>query len=79
MGSAVAQLVERLLPIRDIRGLTPVIGKGFFLKKWDNPGLFFISFWSFQTNIITIFTTNQCEQISIQYAAPGYEPTTFCT
>ena len=29
-------------------------------KKWDNPGLFFVYFWSFQTNIITIFTTNIC-------------------
>ena len=36
MGSAVAQLVEWLLPIRDIRGLTPVIGKGFF-KKMGQP------------------------------------------
>ena len=28
-----------------------------FFKKWANPGLFFVYFWSFQTNI-TIFTTN---------------------
>ena len=27
-------------------------------KKWDNPGLFFVYFWSFQTNIITNLTTN---------------------
>ena len=26
------------------------------------PGLFFVYFWSFQTNIITIFTTNICEK-----------------
>ena len=32
-----------------------------FLKKWANPGLFFIYFRSFQTNN-TIFTTNQCEK-----------------
>ena len=32
-------------------------------KKWDNPGLFFVYFWSFQTNIITIFTTNICENV----------------
>ena len=44
--------------------------------KWANPGLFFIYFWSFQTNII-IFTTNLCEKMSIQYTAPGFEPMTF--
>ena len=32
-----------------------------FLKKWANPGLFFVYFRSFQTNI-TIFTTNICEK-----------------
>ena len=32
-----------------------------FLKNWANPGLFFVYFWSFQTNN-TIFTTNQCEK-----------------
>ena len=35
----------------------------FFFKKWANPGLFFVYFWSFQTNN-TIFTTNQCEKMS---------------
>ena len=34
---------------------------GIFLKKWTNPGLFFVCFQSFQTNN-TIFTTNQCEK-----------------
>ena len=34
-----------------------------FLKKWANPGLFFIYFRSFQTNN-TIFTANQCEKMS---------------
>ena len=29
---------------------------------WANPGLFFVYFQSFQTNINTIFTTNQCEK-----------------
>ena len=49
-----------------------MIGKWFSLKlgltcllfvffKCANPGLFFIYFWSFQTNNI-IFTTNQCEK-----------------
>ena len=32
-----------------------------FLKKLANPGLFFVYFWSFQTNI-TIFTTIICEK-----------------
>ena len=35
----------------------------YFFKKWANPGLFFIYFWSFQTNINTIFTI-QCEKMS---------------
>ena len=37
--------------------------KSFFIQKWDNPGLFFFYFWSFQTNS-TIFTTNQCENMA---------------
>ena len=49
-----------------------------FFKKWANPGLFFVYFWSFQTNI-TIFTTNICEKMSIQYTVLGFEPTTFGT
>ena len=36
-------------------------GQSYFFK-WANPGLFFVYFWSFQTNIITIFTTNICEK-----------------
>ena len=43
--------------------------------KWANPGLFRLCFRSFQTNN-TIFTTNQFEKMSIQYMAPGLEPTT---
>ena len=50
----------------------------FFFKKWANLGLFFVYFRSFQTNI-TIFTTNICEKMSIQYTVPGFEPTTFGT
>ena len=34
---------------------------GIFLKKRANTDLFFVYFRSFQTNIITIFTTNICE------------------
>ena len=46
-------------------------------KKWDNPGLFFVYFWSFQSNIITIFTTNICGKMCLQYTVLGFEPTTF--
>ena len=35
-----------------------------FLKKIGQPGLFFVYFWSFQTNI-TIFTTNKCEKCQV--------------
>ena len=38
-----------------------------FLKKWANPGLFFIYFWSFQTNIITIL-----QQIYVKNVHPVY-------
>ena len=31
-------------------------------KKWANPGHFFVYIRSFQTNIITIFTSNKCEK-----------------
>ena len=43
------------------------------MLKMANPGLFFVYFRSFQTNI-TIFTTNTCEKMSIQYTVPGIEP-----
>ena len=48
--------------------------KEHFFKKGASPGLFLVYFWSYQTNIITIFTTNVCEKISIQYTVPGFEP-----
>ena len=50
----------------------------FFKKNWQTPASFIIYFRSFQANIITIFTTNMWE-MSIQYKAPGVEPTTFGT
>ena len=50
----------------------------FSFFKWAKSGLFFIYFCSFQTNN-TIFTSNQCEKMSIQYLATGFEPTTFRT
>ena len=34
----------------------------FLLKNGPTPASFIIYFWSFQTNIITIFTTNICEK-----------------
>ena len=40
-----------------------------FLKKWANPGLFFVYFRSFQTNN-TIFTTNQCEKCPNDHSVP---------
>ena len=49
-----------------------------FLKILAKPGLFFVNFWSVQTNI-TIFTTILCEKNSIEYMVPGFEPTTFGT
>ena len=36
-----------------------------YFFKWANPGLFLVYFRSFQTNIITNFTTNICEKMSI--------------
>ena len=47
--------------------------------KLANPASFIVYFRSFQANIITIFTTNMCEKMSIQYIVPGFEPTTFGT
>ena len=46
--------------------------------KWASPSLFYIVyFWSFQTNIITIFIANMC--MSIQYTVQGFEHSTFGT
>ena len=53
-------------------------GRDDIFFKWANHGLFFVYFRSFQTNN-TIFTTNICEKMSIQYPVPGIEPTTFIT
>ena len=39
-----------------------------FLKKWANPGLFFVYFRSFQANI-TIFTTNMWKNVHPVYSA----------
>ena len=46
-----------------------------YLKNGPTPASFSFIFGLFQTNN-TICTANQCEKISIQYTAPGYEPTT---
>ena len=48
------------------------------LLKMDHPGLFFVYFHLFSKNI-TIFTTNICEKMSIQFMVLGIEPTTFGT
>ena len=46
-----------------------------FFKKWSSPGLFCVYFHPFQTNnTIFLVTTNQCDKMSIQYKAPGFEP-----
>ena len=47
-----------------------------FKNNWPTLASFIIYFWSFQTNIITNFTTNWCEKNSIQYMVPGLEPMT---
>ena len=44
-----------------------------FFKKWANPGLFFVYFRNFQTNIKN-FKTKICQKMSIQYTVPGFEP-----
>ena len=46
-------------------------------SKWVNRGLFFVYFRSFQANIIRVFTTHICEEMSIHITVPGFEPTTF--
>ena len=43
-----------------------------------SPASFSFIFGLFQTNN-TIFTTNICEKMSIQYMVPGFEPMTFRT
>ena len=47
-------------------------------KSGPIPASFCVYFRSFQTNI-TIFSTNICEKMSIQYTVLGFEPTTFRT
>ena len=47
-----------------------------FFKFWPTRPLFHL-FLSFQTHIITIFTTNNA--MTIQYMGPGFELMTFGT
>ena len=49
-----------------------------FLKKMGPPWPLFHLFSSFQTHI-TIFSTNKCEKMSIQYMVPGFKLITFGT
>ena len=46
-------------------------------KNRPIPASFIICFWSFQTNIISIFTSNICAKMSIQYTVLEFEHTTF--
>ena len=51
--------------------------KSNFFEKWVIPCLFFVYFRLFKQTNITIFTTNKCEKMSIQYTtALGFEPMT---
>ena len=53
----------------------------FFLKKRANPGLFFVYFRSFSNKHYYNFYNRLMWKnvMSIQYMAPGFEPTTFAT
>ena len=68
----------------DLYGKSCVEEGEFFLKKWANPGLFLIYFRSFQTNknfeqtslqFLQQINVKKCH--SIQFSAPGFEPSTF--
>ena len=48
-------------------------------KNGPSLASFIVYFRSFQANTITIFTTNTCEKISMQYVVPGFKPTAFRT
>ena len=52
--------------------------KDTFFKNGPTPASFSFIFGLFQTNNI-ILTENQYDKMSIQYTAPGFEPTTFQT
>ena len=49
----------------------------YFFKNGPTPASFLFIFGLLQANIITIFTTNIREKMSIQYTVLGFEPTTF--
>ena len=50
-------------------------GTFIFLKKWDNPGLFFVYFQSFLTTIQFLQQINvKNVQISIHDTVPGFSP-----
>ena len=44
------------------------------LFKWANPSLFYCLFQSFQTNIITIFSTNMCEKCPLSIRCRDSNP-----
>ena len=49
-----------------------------FFKNGPTPASFSFIFGLFKQTL-QIFTTNVCEKMSIQYTAPGFEPTTLGT
>ena len=48
----------------------------FFMQNGPTPASFSFIFGRFKQTL-QIFTTNICENVSIQYMVPGFEPTTF--
>ena len=68
--------IKYLLGLKSV--CTYVKGHKTLVKKMEQPRPLFHLYWSFQTRI-TIFTTNKCEKMSIQYMVRGFEPMTFGT
>ena len=56
--------------------LNKKIGSLAIFFEWGNPSRFFVSFWSFQTNITILQQINVKNVMSIQYTLPGFEPMT---
>ena len=51
--------------------------RDYFFIKWANPGLFFVYFRSFKQTLFFYNKSMWKNVMSIQYTAPGFEPTTF--
>ena len=75
----------KLLHSQDSRYETETKSKVFFVKKlsiffvkWAIPGLFFVYFRSFSNKQNNFYNKSMWKNVkSIQYLAPGFEPTTF--